>query len=326
MVIPPEKERESDELRPARLALVETRSDRYRQLNDRDDLLEYLSLLRSRGKLLATCALIAATVTFVVTKFLMTPYYRGTALLRPVGEQSSESRLQGIIEGGVGAFGTMLGGMSDAEGERAQEYMAILRSYQFTLALLDSKGLATEIDPSRASFLNRIMGTGKLTKWQLYSLMQKQFDCEYDRLTGNLTLHFLDPDPMRARQVLRLYIESLRNKLRTDEIRSADAAIQSLTDESRSSPDTLLQAQLYELLAHQIQRTKLAQVNADFAFKVIDPPVVPDKPYLPRVVLDSVLSAALVLFLVTLSLFSVSSFRWHRYSRRCAMQRDRAGD
>jgi hypothetical protein len=315
LVIPPEKERESAELRPARLALVETRSDRYRELTDRDDLFEYLSLLRSRGKLLATCALIAATVTFVVTTFLMTPYYRATALLRPVAVQSSESLLQGIVGGPAEVFGTMLG-MSDAEAARAQEYVAILRSYQFTLALLDSKGLATEIDPPRASFLGRIMGAQKVAQWQLYSLMQKRFDCEYDRLTGNLTLHFIDPDPMRARQILGLYIENLRSKVRTEEVRSADAAIQSLTDEARSSPDTLLQAQIYELLAHQIQREKLARVNADFAFEVIDPPVVPDKPFTPRVVLDSVLSAVLALFLLAFGLLSAESFRRRQGERK----------
>jgi hypothetical protein len=312
LVIPPEKGRETAEVRPARIARVEARSNRYRELDeDGDQLFEYLSLLRLRGKLLASCALTAAAVTFVVTKFLMTPYYRGTALLRPVAVQSSESLLQGILSGPAGVFGTMLG-MSDAEAVRAQDYMAILRSYQFTLALVDSKGLVAEIDPPRASFLGRIMGAQKVTQWQLYSLMQKRFDCEYDRLTGNLTLHFLDPDPMRARQILGLYIENLRSNVRTEEIRSADVAIKSLTDEARSSPDTLLQAQIYELLAHQIQREKLAQVNADFAFKVIDPPVVPDEPFAPRVVFDSLLSAVLALSLVAFGLLTAESLRGRR--------------
>jgi len=266
--------------------------------DDSREFFDYWLALRAGWRLLAGCALTAALVTFVITEFMMTPYYRATALLRPVAEQSSASQLQGMLTGSAGALSGMLGGLTE-EAQRAQEYLAILRSYQFTLALVNDNGLAAAVDPPGGSVLDRFLGSAPPTQWQLYEIMQKRFDCDYDRLSGNLSLYFLDPDPARARRILQLYIENLRSKLQSDDVRRSDAAISSLTEAARSSSDTLLQAQLYELLARQIQQKKLAQVSADFALKVIDPPVVPDRPYTPRVKLDCALAAGLALLLVT---------------------------
>jgi hypothetical protein len=86
----------------------------------------------------------------------------------------------------------------------------------------------------------------------------------------------------------------LRDKLRNEAVTTAGAAALSLQDEIRRTPDALLQNQLYELMAHQIQREKLAQVQANFAFKVIEPPVVPDHYYAPSARHAATLSGALV--------------------------------
>ncbi len=161
--------------------------------DDSREFFDYWLALRAGWRLLAGCALTAALVTFVITEFMMTPYYRATALLRPVAEQSSASQLQGMLTGSAGALSGMLGGLTE-EAQRAQEYLAILRSYQFTLALVNDNGLAAAVDPPGGSVLDRFLGSAPPTQWQLYEIMQKRFDCDYDRLSGNLSLYFLDPD------------------------------------------------------------------------------------------------------------------------------------
>ena len=109
-----------------------------------------------------------------------------------------------------------------------------------------------------------------------------RFSTEYDFKSGNLTLYFMDPSPDEAQKVLGYYLDSLREKLRNEEVQAGASAAASLEEEVRKSSDALLQTQLYELMARQIQREKMAEVQSDFAFKLVEPPVVPDNYYAPK--------------------------------------------
>jgi hypothetical protein len=74
-----------------------------------------------------------------------------------------------------------------------------------------------------------------------------------------------------------------------ERISGAAAAIESMDAEANMTPDAVLPSELYELVAKQVQRMKMAQVEADFAFRVLDPPAASDKPYRPSVLLNSML-------------------------------------
>ena len=263
---------------------------------------DYCVIIRARWRMIVGAALAAFVLTLVVTKFLMTRYYRATAVLRPVTEQGAMSRLQGMAA--MPSFGGIMGNAND---DKAEEYISILQSYEFTMAVVDRARLLASIDPP-PNPLNPF-GPDKWTDWQTYRAMQKRFDCSYDRLTGNLTLHFLDPDPAEARRVRGVYVDYLRDKLRGEEERGASAAVDSLKEEARSTADTLMQTQLYELIARQLQREKVAQVEADFAFKVIDPPVVPDVSFSPRSLGDALLWSALAVISICMILLGQLLFK-----------------
>jgi hypothetical protein len=117
--------------------------------------------------------------------------------------------------------------------------------------------------------------------------MQNRFDCKFNADTGNLDLSFLDADPAMSRAILGWYMSDLREKLRAEEVRRSRAAMESLRTEARRSDDPFLQAQLYNLSAVQMQNLKMAEAESDFAFKVIQSAVVPNKPYGPRPMLDA---------------------------------------
>src|SRR5262249_28304080 len=132
-------------------------------------------------------------------------------------------------------------------------------------------------------------------KWRAYKKMQHRFSCEYSIKTGNVTVYFKARTPAEAERILGYYVEDLREKLRSREVQSAGAAIESMKAEARVTSDALLQAQLYELIAKQMQQLRLAQVEADFAFTVLEPPAAPDKPYSPNVLLWSAIAGFLIL-------------------------------
>src|SRR5262249_37346626 len=142
----------------------------------------------------------------------------------------------------------------------------------------------------------------QVTPWRNYQRINGSFVTSYDYKSGNLDLTFIDSSRERARQVLAWYLEALRERLRTQEVQSSAVAAKSLEDEIAHTSDSLLQAQLYELLARQIQREKLAQVEADFAFKIIEPPVVPDARYSPQVTRIGLLTGLFVLLVTSLTI------------------------
>ena len=110
---------------------------------------------------------------------------------------------------------------------------------------------------------------------------------------GNTTLTFNADSPEEAEKVLRYYVDELRDLLRGREISGSSVVIDSLRAEALSTADPLLRSQLYTLEAKQLQRRKMAQVEADFAFRILDAPAAPDKKYRPLMLLDC-LAAGLV--------------------------------
>lgn len=258
----------------------------------------FLILLKPRVLLIALCAVATGSATFVVTSYFLYPNYRAMATLRPSAPQTVSAKLSGSSMLNVPSLGVLAGLGAQPEFETAEEYMEILQSFDFTMALVDQYQLRTLVLPKGQH----------ASDWWIYSQFTERFDCEYDRLGGALTLHFFDPDPATAQRVLGLYIKSLSDKLRQSEARRAATAVSALSDEAHSTDDPLLETQLYELMARQLEQQKLAQVETDFAFNVIQRPVVPDKPFSPRVMLDTAVASMLALFVICFVIVVQGSF------------------
>jgi uncharacterized protein involved in exopolysaccharide biosynthesis len=61
---------------------------------------------------------------------------------------------------------------------------------------------------------------------------------------------------------------------------------------------------LYELLARQVEQLQLAQVQADFAFAVLEPSTAPDLAYRPKVAFDTIAAAFVALFACSAALMA----------------------
>src|SRR6202022_2720144 len=119
-------------------------------------------------------------------------------------------------------------------------------------------------------------------KMKLFEALKSRFGVDYSIQARNLNVHYLDRDPIVAQQILQYYLDDLRGLLRQEAIANATAAIESLEKEAKHTGDPLLSDQLYSLVAREVQRQKLAQVEADVAFRVLEPPISTDRRYWPR--------------------------------------------
>ncbi len=283
-------------------------------LGDEVNWLRYWLIFRRWWLPVCLATLSAAVLTFVIAKFYLEKSYRAIAILNPESKQLGMRPGGGFAEmmGGSG-LAYLLGGAMAGESEKnAQEYMSILDSFAFTVSL-------AERHRSVADFaLEANDGEPPRSPWRLYKLVNGNFSSDYDFKTGNLSLFFIANSRENAQRILGYYIDDLRERLRAREVQNAALAVASLRDEVGRTSDSLLQGQLYELVANQLQRQKLAQVQSDFAFTVIEPPFVPDSTYRPRFLVDSVLAAMLTLFVSMLAVLIFEALSSLRYQMAAA--------
>jgi LPS O-antigen subunit length determinant protein (WzzB/FepE family) len=266
----------------------------------------YVLLILDNWRLIAIATFIAVVATYILTKTVMMRWYQATAVIEPIPEGAVENR----VEGGLGGFAG--GGMSSflmATGmdSQAQEYLTILRSFTFNTNVALRHNLTDDLleDQKRPK-------TERKLKMKLFDILKGRFKVEYSIQGHNLSVHFIDRDPIRAQEILQYYLDDLRELQRQEAIRNATAAITSLEKEATTTGDSLLRENLYALVARQLQQQKLAEVEADFAFKVLEPPVSPDKPYSPRASLNCFLVMILVPLLMAAGIVFRQMWRGER--------------
>jgi hypothetical protein len=235
----------------------------------------YARVLGGWWKEVALAALLAAAATGVVSKYFLAKWYTATAIIRPVPQNAVQGQLMGLLSGfggGGGAVAGLLGGSGAAD---ADEYVAILNSFAFTRNLIRSHDLLASLLPESDSSLASFDASRHL-QWLAYKRLKGSFTCSYSIATGNITLRYEARSPEDAERVEGYYVHDLREQLRHRQIRDTIAAIGSLREEAKRSADPMIESALYQMIATQIQREKLAEVQADFAFMVIEPPAAPD--------------------------------------------------
>ncbi len=263
-------------------------------VSDGIDLLPYLLTLRDSWRMIVVAIAVTVVATFLITKYAMTRSYRAMAILRPTPRLATQGRLAGLaVPDNLGPFAGLISGRASDE---AEEYSTILRSFAFTDALIERHHI--EQRPAGTSFNPLVyLGSGESDpQWSRYRLMASRFSCDYSPKTGNTTLLYEDRSAADAQRVLNYYIDDLRDQLRQRDVQDATTAIASLKAEARTTSDYLLQTQLYELIARQMQQLKLAEVQADFAFVVLEPPIAPRKAYRPSLPFNCALAAVLGAF------------------------------
>ena len=255
--------------------------------------------LYATWRLSAMTAAIVMVVTVLITTFLMPRTYRAFAILRPRTETSMQGQLVGSIA--AAAIPSLSGLMPSPNQDVAEEYMTLLKSFAFNTALVEQHKLNFEQSHSEWSYPG---SETKDPKWQTYRRLQRAFMCDYSPKTGNITLFFLDRDRTRAATVLSYYIDDLRIKLRSQKTHETTAAIDSIRSAATATPDSLLRVNLYELLARQVEQLQLAQVQADFAFAVLEPATAPDLAYSPKVAFDTIAAAFVAFFACSAALMA----------------------
>jgi len=245
------------------------------------DLKAYLRILLGRRWFIAGFVTVC-TLAAVVVSLLLTPVYKASALIAPVHPEST-----GGISSLVSQFGGLasLAGVNPAPSDDTDERIAILTSRAFTTGLVKDNDLLPELfpdqwDPARKAW--KVPPEEVPTAWDAFRRFQDIRTVSTDPKTGLVTLSIEWGDPQLAARWVQLHIDAVNRHVQAEAIREAEDSIAYLMQQVERTPNVELRQTLYDLVEAQTKKAMLARVREDYAFKVIDPPVAPDRRDRPK--------------------------------------------
>jgi uncharacterized protein involved in exopolysaccharide biosynthesis len=246
---------------------------------DRDVLDFHALLLRiwaGRWWIVASSFLLASVA--LVAGFLMTPVYRATAVLIPASaDHASLGNSLGSLGGLAALAGVNLGGSDSA----TQEALAFLRSREFGNAFIKDRNLIPQFFDDKWDASDG--------KWKVPPEDQptaadafRYFDLNVrtvmeDKKTGLISLHINWRDREAAAVWANDLVARLNAEMQRRAIERADASVGFLKKELEATTVVDTRNAINRLIETQVNQRMLANVTAEYAFRVVDRALTPDK-------------------------------------------------
>ncbi|MEW5755422.1 MAG: Wzz/FepE/Etk N-terminal domain-containing protein [Pseudomonadota bacterium] len=246
------------------------------------NLLDMWRTLMAR-KWLITGLTVLATAAALAVALYMTPVYRAEVLLAPVEEEQNGAASALAQFGGLASMvGVSLGG-----GGSTEHTLAVLKSRAFLdefiqdnqllpvffARLWDAEKQAWAVDDPK----------GIPSAWDAYNVFTKGLlKTSVDKKSGLITVGIEWEDPEQAAQWANQLVARLNHHQRQAAIREAEKSLAYLNEQLGKTPVVEMQQMLYRLIEAETKKIMLAKVRDEYAFKVVDPAVVPEQKIKPK--------------------------------------------
>jgi uncharacterized protein involved in exopolysaccharide biosynthesis len=250
---------------------------------DDDDSIDLPELIRRlwEGRRWIIGSTVVLTVLLTSAAFMITPVYRATVVMVPASNEVND--MGGALSSAVGQFGGLaaLAGINLGSGDTTEESLAVLRSREFTERFIVDKNLMPKLFPKQwdaAAGKWKTEGNAQPTLARAY----KRFDASIrqtarDKKTGLVTMRIDWTDPDEAASWANELIRRLNAEMRKRAIERSDASIAFLEKELASTTLVGMREAIPRLMEAQIKQRMLANVLQEYAFRVVDSAMAPDR-------------------------------------------------
>lgn len=237
------------------------------RIDDEINLLDYFNVLKKHKKIIVTIVVISVLTTGIVS-LLMTKIYEAKAVIVPATQQSSPPGMSAL----VAQFG-----ISPPIPINAAETVNLLKSKILMEKIIKNHNvlpILLEKNPKDKTENEKIwMGIRALMGITTVNYKQKDNVIE-------LSVQF--KDPKIATDIVNYYLTELTEHMSNEAKRVALTNKKYLESELNTTSDPFIKTRIYGLIAQQIETAMLTEAKENFAFKVLDPPKVPDKKIKPK--------------------------------------------
>jgi len=133
--------------------------------------------------------------------------------------------------------------------------------------------------------------------------LKENYSVYQDKTTGFVTLNIKHKSPHVAKDWLDIIVLSINKTLREDQKKRSMASIEYLNKQIAQTSYTEIKQELSSLIQQETEKLMLVEANEDYAFKVIDPPIVPEFPSEPDRFVIVILAAIVGGFIGVLIVF-----------------------
>jgi uncharacterized protein involved in exopolysaccharide biosynthesis len=219
----------------------------------------------------------------VVYAVFKTPVYRAQIVLAPApATEAPAGGLARLASGLSGGFGNLLTGALASPSSNKDVALAILRSRQFLSAYIEERGLMTVLfarqwDPVAKKWITEGEARPPRLSDAVDAFRNSLLSVEEERKSGIVTVSVRWRDRERAAAWANELIVRLNRTMRERSVSEARLSIDYLNRELEKTSMVGVQQAIYQLIEAQLSQIATASAREEFAFKIIDPAVVPEE-------------------------------------------------
>jgi uncharacterized protein involved in exopolysaccharide biosynthesis len=278
-------------------------------VSENEDEIDLLELARTiwKGKKLIIWIVVIFTLATVAYSLFMTNIYTAQAILKPVDSTSAGGGKLSSLAAQFGGLAS-LAGIAMPGSTSSTEIVSLLKSNILRKNIIERYNLLPILFPDKwderkktwkkpGVSLNPLALIAKLRPaqpnagkkepgvpdtWDGIRELDKKVRINYKLKEDLITISVEFPDPDMAARIANYYIITLNDYMSSEARRTANINKEYLEKQLRKTNDNIIQQKIYNLIADKIETMMMTEVNEGFAFKVLDPPMVPDMKSKPK--------------------------------------------
>jgi uncharacterized protein involved in exopolysaccharide biosynthesis len=229
---------------------------------------------------------VAGAISAGALAWLVPRRYEGTVLLAPVSSQSS-SGLGGLasVVSQLGGVPSLAGLNVSGAGSAKAEAVATLQSQVIAERYIQDHNLLPVLfgtwDSSRQKWIS---GDPKKlpSLWQGMKYLQQLLNVSENAKTGLVTLTITWKDPQVAATWANDIVKATNDYLRDKAIKESQRNIDYLNEQAAKTPSVEVRNAIFMVMETEIKKAMVARGSEEYALKVVDPAIPPERPSFPR--------------------------------------------
>jgi uncharacterized protein involved in exopolysaccharide biosynthesis len=242
------------------------------------------SLLLRHTRLFLSLTFSGAIAALAIS-YLFTPVFKADITLVPSDETLGLD--QNSLLGGFSGIASLVGAGVGGLGNKESEAIAILKSRGLVWSYMQANELlpilfANKWDPrarkwksDKKNFVPTLADGYRVFDRDVRNVVE-------NRKTNIITLFITWQDPKLAKEWADGLVDAANDLLRQQQIERSTKNLDYLRTASEKTTVVEVRNSIYKLMESEIKKQMIAMGNKDYAFRVVDPAVVPEKKVFPK--------------------------------------------
>lgn len=229
-----------------------------------------------------------STAFIVGISYFVTPIFQVQTTIAPVSSDMSSKSASSQLSGLASIVG--VGGTAVSDESTVQ--MATFESRKFIREFIYENKIIDELYKDKWNVKSKSWDGAAPTLWEAVNYFELNVrNISINKETGIITLTLQWEDPVIAVEWSNKMVNRINTILHKEFIAETERNLEYLNEKLTTTQNADMRAVLFNLIQEEVKKEMLSSSDRNFAYKTIDPPVIPDKRSSPRRIFYAVFGA-----------------------------------